>query len=357
MKLSRSDQLLVRACLVDSREAKNLFMEWERCIVWDHLDSGSSRLLPLLYQNIASTGILSPTFARLERVFSQSLLRGLTQEAAAMRTLSKFRSEGIPVVILKGFALRHQIYQVGNATRPIHDLDLLIRKYDFEIVHEVLESVRMTPEFIVNKNYNLSHRKEALFKGTLIDFDVHWRILEFTSAKDFNKILWDNTESLIIRGETLNVLNCEANLFHVIAHSVSWNSIKNLTWIIDSVKLIESKNLDWDKFAQLCESSGWQTPVLNRLAFLKSFTNFKVPQIQQYSPLFTLSSIQTSLMIEHMSTPSQLLRRIQRFFYAESLHSGNTEYLSNVKSWILFQIRTLFFLFITAVNRLIGKSS
>lgn len=357
MNLSKSDQLLVRACLADPTESVNLFKEWETRIIWDKLDFGSRRLLPLLYQKIVDTGIRSLTLTRLERVFYQSLLRGLIQESAAMQPLLRFKSEGIQVIVLKGFALRQQIYEIGNATRPINDLDLLILKTDFELVHDLLRSTHLTPEFIVNRNYNLSYRKEALFKGPKIDFDIHWRILELASGPNFDEMLWNETEPISVRGDTFTALNHEASLFHSIAHSVSWNSVKNLTWIIDSIKLIESEKVNWDKFAQLCRLSGWQRPVLNRLAFLELFTSFKIPQMKAPASLFALGSLETNLMIRHLSTPSRFLRRVQRFLYAESLHSANTEYLSSFRAWTLLQIKTLLLLFVSVARNLMGKSS
>ncbi len=92
------------------------------------------RIEGLLYQSVKALGLANELPTQVADALRGACLQTTAANHWAFQELGKllqiFRSENIPVILLKGCALATTLYE-GHGLRRVGDLDLLIRLSDF----------------------------------------------------------------------------------------------------------------------------------------------------------------------------------------------------------------------------------
>src|SRR5262249_54557182 len=120
-----TQELLLRAALLDGPEAEGAFEAWQARVDLAQIDAGSFRLLPLLYANLTRLGIRSPLSARLRGIHRQAWYRNQVLFRRGAETLRALEGAGIPTLLLKGIPLALLHYR-DEAVRPMADADVLV---------------------------------------------------------------------------------------------------------------------------------------------------------------------------------------------------------------------------------------
>ncbi len=101
-------------------------------------------LTPLAYQVLRDAGarpsVPSAIWRGFRRAYLLSRRRTLRSDRLALPLLSGLREAGVPVILLKGMHLSNQIY-TDPATRPMMDIDLLVRREDLAATVRVVEAL------------------------------------------------------------------------------------------------------------------------------------------------------------------------------------------------------------------------
>ncbi len=91
----------------------------------EHLDSGSDRLLPLLYRNLFRIGIDYPVMTKLNGIYCHTGSKNQLRMARLPQVLESFAAAGIQSVLLKGCSLA--IWDNEDfGLRPMQDLDIWV---------------------------------------------------------------------------------------------------------------------------------------------------------------------------------------------------------------------------------------
>lgn len=269
-------ELLLRAAL---SRGETVAKSWEKWISFsniEHLDRGSYRLLPLLYQNLLHEGIKHPTLTKLKGIYRFTWVKNLFLLQHMATLLKLFQHAGIPTMVLKGSALI-PIYYKDYGVRPMDDLDLLVKK----------EQVPKSFDLLVKQGYQPKQKrpdKEYVHATSFKDnagneLDLHWHILHEYAGKDLDEDFWKEPIFINLRGVSTYALNPTDQLFHVCVHGAQWNIIPSVRWVADAVKIIglSSSDIDWDRLGALAENHRLFLPLKETLTYLYEAFNMPIP--------------------------------------------------------------------------------
>lgn len=159
--------------------------------------------------------------------------------------LSIFNDKNIPVIVLKGLVIR-DLYPRPEL-RTMGDADLLVHKYDLDIVDQILKSNGYNE--ICRHGFHI-----AYCKGNS-HVEVHWTISDeekWIGLETFTDEVWKNAIEVNIGDSKSLSMNYEDLLFHLIIHKA--NHLKSsgfgIRQICDVALLVDKKreDINWNEF-------------------------------------------------------------------------------------------------------------
>lgn len=202
-----------------------------------------------LQMNRLQPAVSSMLKEALEKSYLKIKEKNLKRLNAGIPVLKDLRAKGAEVIILKGNAIAEEVFHdIGY--KPMNDIDILVKKEDLEIVHEVFERnqllVAAPLESDVRKQEKYSHHWPPFFDKKLdVFFGTHWGIA--APGRGFNipiEDFWREKEEFLLRGEKFYRLSPKHFILHLCIHL---NSAKTgLREIGDIVKVIEVRTHDLD---------------------------------------------------------------------------------------------------------------
>lgn len=243
---TKDQELLLRASLMDGAGAAGAWKEWKGAVDLEaELDSGSRRLLPLLYANLKRLEVKDELMGRLKGVYHKAWYRNQRLFSLAAGVLDYLRGKGVRTIVLKGIPMS-MLYYRNNGVRPMHDIDVLVPASQALMAADLLKSAGWTltggepPEALI------MYRHSQEFAGESgIDLDLHWRLIEGppTECSDF----WDRAVPVKVQDVPSYALDATDMLFHIIVHGVRWNPEPAIRWIADAVTIMKSSGpqIDW----------------------------------------------------------------------------------------------------------------
>lgn len=273
-----SDLTLLRA-LITPREATDPVWDQLRVIYPSATDvvAQQPRLAPLFHYRLRESGIEWPAEAVLaetaRRVWGSNQMRMFrgTEIHTALETA------GIDSLFLKGLALL-PLYP-AETTRPMHDIDILVRDSDFDEAVAVLSQQGWSlPLPITEMTRRYDHA------GTLVnrdgdELDLHWRLAPGAFSTKAADGPWDTSQLIPLAGRSIKVLGPTHQLYHVISHGLEWRKDPSLQWIPDATFLVESAGdaIDWEQLLSLADSNHRGVAVREGLCLLAKGLAVAVP--------------------------------------------------------------------------------
>lgn len=250
---SRHQELLLQAALLKGNAAVNAWEEWTHAVdLQGHPDSGSFRLMPLLYTNMRQHGVKHPFMKILKGIYRQTWYRNQRLFAEKNRVLQFFSRAGIKTMLLKGTALTVLAYQ-DDGIRPVSGIDLLVPSSLIPQTIDILHKAGWIPTAAL-KERDLMYRYSMQFKNQSENqLDIHWRPF-YDCRTDGVRHFWDGAVS-ITPGKTPVLAPDTADmLFHLIAHGVDWSPEPPIQWIADAITLLRTHaHVDWSRLLKQVE--------------------------------------------------------------------------------------------------------
>src|SRR5262245_37055919 len=188
---------LLRCCMrtrMDSSWAAQLRALAREDIDWNYLleTANNQRVTPLLYWQLNAVcpeGVPRDVLDDLHHHFRVNSFKNVFLTHKLVDLLNLFRAHGIPAIPFKGPALAVSVY--GNlALRQFGDLDILVRKPDYERTQRLLtdQGFRRRAEFENEIGFNDPSGRVVV--------DLHWRLaaLDFPSPLSFD-YLWKRLQT------------------------------------------------------------------------------------------------------------------------------------------------------------------
>jgi hypothetical protein len=315
---SELDLLLLRASLSDGVEARTA---WQEVILRigsvPQLNGDSYRLLPLLYRNLSDQGVDDPALDQLKGVYRHSWYANhvLFHEAGAV--LGSLEQAGIDTMVLKGAALS-RLYYDGPGSRPMEDVDVLVRRCQVRQAIDVLERTgwRLSVAAPIDSLLRTRHSAEWRHpRGQRLD--LHWSPLwQPTDEQPF----WERAIPLEIGGTQTRALCPEDQLLHLCVHGVNWN-MRTPYWAADAVMLMRSRegNLEWRRLVDQARANELSLSLEHGLRFLADKFEVDIPnavfQLLSAIPRSRSERFAVRIQLGHPSG-GVFTSRAERFVYA-----------------------------------------
>lgn len=264
---------------------------WEQIIT----DATQQGLVPILYRWLTTSNsshkfsplILDEIKQRVVSLAARNMV--LAQELASI--LRACEARGVACAPLRGLALAELLY--GDTTRPMGDLDLLVRKDELDRVADTLmrlgfEEVDHRPGFARSFSYTLEFFKDR--HGCVI-VEPHWTIAypPFVDRVDM-ELVWKRCERGRVVGVDTWLLAPEDLLLHLCFHLIHGGKCAPLLWFYELDRLLrqEQATLDWPLVVVLARETGLALFLAEVLGKVKSLFDSPVPDeilSQLHAPL------------------------------------------------------------------------
>ena len=276
-----TQKLLLRACLIDGPGAIENWQQWQELTDVEHLDDGSSRLLPLLWRNLHAQGAQGAQGEALTRYKSMSRwiwVRNQKLVSAATRVIEILESDGIATLVLKGGALA-PLYYPSLSARPMSDFDLLVPTAQAPRAFELL----MRRGYCLKGWNDLAPTADesriadvlSVFHGAMVrdpagqEFDLHQHVLKDFQDENADEDFWAASIPLQLGATKTRALCAEDALYHVCAHGVAWNDVPPLRWIADATLILRgTPDFNWNRVVKQCRRHGQTIMVRQALRYL-----------------------------------------------------------------------------------------
>jgi hypothetical protein len=277
---THEQELLLKAALLDGREAIACWNAWRTAIVVDDLDIGSQRLLPLLYQNLRRLGVSHPDLARYKSVHRYIWVDNQFRIRQTVEILAALQAAGVPAILLKGIALASLCYgDIGQ--RPMADLDFLVPSAFAAAAGRVLAAAGwQSPDLAALASAPFLSANHAIFfvkRGTLTEVDLHWHVAHEICGEAVNAAVWAHAQDLDIGGIVARTLSDTDHLFLTCVHGTRSNDIAPIRWVADAILLLRRGNIDWPRLVAQVRSGGFSRRMTGVLAYLRDAFAAPVP--------------------------------------------------------------------------------
>jgi hypothetical protein len=240
--------------------------------------------------------------------------------------IGSFDRKGISATVLKGSHLIHTIYPFG--IRPIEDIDLLIKRDDFQMADQILRSMGYEDCAVgMDLWTHLTFSNKITYINTthpIIPIDIHFSLGPYPYLGRISReVLLDHTESLETPKGRLTVLGPEGLLIHLCLHLFQHHFDDWQVSCCDIIAVIRhyDDKMDWDKFKALVNSSKIILPVNYSLQKASLLAEIKVPASNDFGKkqpnifdryIFSTSKKQKSqsdrYFLQFLTTPGFLLK-------------------------------------------------
>ena len=275
-----TQEWLLKATLLPDRNALEAWNTWSAQVDIDHLDTGSYRLLPLLYSNLEpwEAEIEHQAWPRIVGYHRKTWVENQLLFHKMSKNLRLLHDAGIDTILLKGAALVLLHYKNYGA-RPMGDVDILVRPQQAQIAFDVLQAAgwasrESQKQSYLTKAYRVNLHALNLENTDDDDFDLHWRVFR-QSTNEFDEAFWNDAVATKLQKVPTLALNPTDQLLHICVHGARWNYTPPIRWIADAITIFNTSEIDWDRFLLQVRNHRVSYPVFDTLQYLKA--TFDIP--------------------------------------------------------------------------------
>jgi hypothetical protein len=237
---------LLVAALGSGEAARVAFVDWyETSGVERHIDRGSYRLLPLLYDTMQRAGLDHPFMGRLKGVNRRSWYDTQLVLVRSAAVLALLKGAGVPTMVSKGLPMALSFY-AKPWLRPMMDLDVVVPVGKARAAAELLNGAGWAggPG---DWNEALSVDSALLLKHTSgAETDLHWHLLDECGTAAADRHFETGAVPLTVNGVATMRPAAGNLLLHTVVHGVRANPEPPIRWIADAVTILRGPEaIDW----------------------------------------------------------------------------------------------------------------
>jgi hypothetical protein len=214
----------------------------------DRFDTGSERLLPLVYSSLSRQHAELPGRELLSARYRRSWYTHNVLLHRAKPAWTTLLEAGHAVMVVKGVSLAERYYDDRGA-RKISDVDVVVREEEAAAALDVLLRSGWScgdPDIPAEVLFERSHAV-GLVDGNGGQLDLHRRML-YLSRGGLDGPVWDRAEPTKFDNVTVLTPCAADELLLTIVHGWAWSAVSSIRWIPDAAAIVP--HLDTD---------GWQT--------------------------------------------------------------------------------------------------
>lgn len=273
-RLTASQELLLRAALLDDEPALEAWRRWKQVDSVTDTDHDSGRLFPLLCRHLLSLGIEDPDLPVLKSAYRHQWLANQHRLKRAEAALGVLHQAGIGTMVLKGAALALRHY--GDlGVRPMLDVDVLVEPRRVRQAVAALTEAGWSSFLPTELDVLLPVTHGTLYQDrSRVGIDLHWYAMWSPAVEDD---FWSAAEPLEL-GEAPTLAQAPADqLLQVCVHGI-WSDGQRVRWVADAITVMRSSpDLDWDRVIERARARALTLPLREALAYLDRRFDAPVP--------------------------------------------------------------------------------
>lgn len=321
--LKREQKLLLRASLLQGKEALDAWHQWSADIDLDTLDSESYHLLCLLYRNLSLHQVQSELMKRLKSVYRRHWYANNLLLKEAKSIVQSFQSNSIGVLALADIGLISNYYE-DLAERPIYALNFLVQPSDIPTAISLLKSsgwVLNSSQTVTSLHFQNSSRYQLF---------LHQHAFWSVPGTYIDPELWKHSISGRVGDCEALVLSPTEQLLFVCSKVNRRHQVPQIRWLVDAVKIIQTADheIDWNRLLAQAQQYQLILPLRNMLFLLQDILDIQFPE-WVFSRLGKLPISKFELLEYQFLPPSKVIditvfmirvqRRINRYLYRLNL--------------------------------------
>jgi hypothetical protein len=276
---SGSQALIVRAAVAPDAAVVPAFRAWQAAVDLDgHVDGGTFRLLPLVYDRLRRQGCDDPLMGRLKGIYRKAWSETQTLFHRTAPAIAALEAAGVQTMLLKGAPLALGFYP-SVATRPMMDLDILVRPEQAAAALAILGGLGWMPGKDIRPHEMADTHELDLHAGTGQDIDLHWHCLREAPATAADAWFWDGAVPLDFCGVRTLQPAPTGQLLQTVLHGVRSNLEPPTRWIADAMAILQASGdrLDWGAMLAFAQSQKLSYRLQLGLGFLAATYAAPVP--------------------------------------------------------------------------------
>lgn len=274
-----ADQLnLLKAALWQGQDALDAWLAWLAAVDLDGpLDSGTFRLLPLLYCNLHAQGVPAGEISRLKGLYRNAWYLNNRVLHGVRQLLADLRDAGFRVMFLKGIHLAGTYYPKLGA-RPMNDADIMVPPEQAAAVLAWMDG-RGYARHWTQLQGGTEYRHSMPYRIGEQEIDIHWHLLRDCQDPALTRLLWAQARPHDHDGIAGWGLSPADLLFHQLLHGLRWNEEPSIRWVPDAWMILRRHHddMDWARLVQLCRRLAYCERACLALRFLRDTLRAEVP--------------------------------------------------------------------------------
>ncbi|MEP6835375.1 MAG: nucleotidyltransferase family protein, partial [Gemmatimonas sp.] len=276
---SAPQMLLLKAALEQGPLAQQAFREWSGVVDLDaEFGWEALRLMPLVYNNLASFNTQHVLMGRLKGVYRRAWYQAHTLFRRTGTAVAALANGGVEVLLSKGAILAQEYYR-NISLRPMSDVDICVHRVDVARAVHVLEREGWTSTSELTVDH-LRFRHAMQFRHAEGgELDLHWRLLPEANDTTLNEMFWNDSEPVEFGGTRVQQLSPTSLLLQQVVHGMRWNSETPIRWIPDSLVIarVRGTDVNWNRLQSMARELRVTSRLVLGLSFLVEHFGFEVP--------------------------------------------------------------------------------
>ena len=236
-------ELLLKAALLDRREALAAWEQWQACTDLNQIDNRSYRLLPLVHRNLKAFGVEHPYMDRLKGVRRRTWLENQLILRGGREALLALHAAGIETMVLRG-AANIDLYYKDAGLRPIRDCDVLVPEGKAVDAVRALERAgwsRITPAPAKLTPRFRGFRSSMAFRSSAgVELRLHWHVLSFCCSSSADKEFWRGARPAVLHEVQTAALSPTDQFLHTCLLGLAWSYVPPVWWPADAMMILQS---------------------------------------------------------------------------------------------------------------------
>ena len=236
------------------------------------------RITPLVGYKMRSLGIDREIPEPFAAAFADDYRKTFLANGLLMRTLREIlgalAKAGIRPIVLKGSLLAN-VYYPDSGTRPLGDVDLLVRPEESPVIQQTFESMG----FVMHGN---TETEDAIYyrNDMGMSFDIHYRFTLF--PPEIRDQILDEVTITALGERPIRCWEPNAQLVHLVVHLLGHREESGfmLGWLLDLAFVVqhEGARLCPDRIKSLMPKREQEVMLWKALGFLGAHGNLVIPE-------------------------------------------------------------------------------
>jgi hypothetical protein len=244
---SKAQTLLLRAAIGPAQGVRAAFDAWRAMTdIEAPVDGGTYRLLPLLYARLSALDIDDPLMGRLKGVYRRAWYENNLLFHRVVPAVAALETAGIKTMLLKGTPIA-LTYHASHATRPMADLDLMVRTDQADAARHLLAKLgwKATTKHPARELPDLHAQDLRNAEGT--EIDLHWHCLREAPGDALDAWFWATAKPFTFEGVKTLQPGATQMLVQTVLHGLRSNLEPSIRWVSDAAALMSqtADPIDW----------------------------------------------------------------------------------------------------------------